>query len=151
MTATSFQPEAPAVEVTDLTVSLVDTGAPVVEHVSFAIGEGELLGLVGESGSGKSTVGLAVLGYARRGLQITGGSVKLGAFELLSLEPKKLRRARGHVVAHVPQDPASSLNPALRIGSQLRDVLEVHREELGDIDIGDRVDELLEDVALPRT
>jgi peptide/nickel transport system ATP-binding protein len=141
--------DAPAVIVDDLTISLAGSQLPVVEGISLSIAEGEILGLVGESGSGKSTVGLAMLGYARRGLRITSGSVRIGALEMLSLGQSDLQRARGRIVAYVPQDPGNSLNPALRIGSQLREVLELHGDELQHVDVDERVDALLRDVALP--
>src|SRR5262249_49921326 len=81
---------------------------------------GEVLGLVGESGSGKTTVALALLGHARRGLRISGGEVLLDGTDLLRLSPGDLRAARGAKVAYVPQDPSAALNPAQRVGTQLR-------------------------------
>src|ERR1035438_1504353 len=95
-------------------------GPPVVSEVSFAVRAGEVLGLVGESGSGKTTVALALLGYARRGLSVRGGEIRLDGVDLLRLGPGELRQMRGAKVSYVPQDPAAALNPALRIGYQLR-------------------------------
>ena len=88
---------------------------------------GELLGLVGESGSGKTTVALALLGYARRGLEVAGGqSARSGASDMVRASRRHLQRLRGAEVAYVPQDPTSALNPALRIGTQLAEVLRAH-------------------------
>src|SRR5215472_7552476 len=115
-----------AVTVEDLQIQIAATGTPVVSEVSFAIARGEIFGVVGESGSGKTTVGLALLGHARRGLRIADGSVLLGDQDILTLGEEQLRRLRGSLVSYVPQDPASSLNPALRIGTQLRQVIEAH-------------------------
>ena len=120
------EPAVPAVAVRDLQVEIEATGTPVISDVSFGIAPGEILGVVGESGSGKTTVGLALLGHARRGLRIAGGSVLLGGHDILALDQEQLRRLRGSLVSYVPQDPASSLNPALRIGTQLREVVEAH-------------------------
>src|SRR6266851_3812864 len=120
----SARPAVSAVAVQDLRIEIEDTGTPVVSDVSFGIAPGEILGVVGESGSGKTTVGLALLGHARRGLRIAGGSVLLGDHDILTLDEERLRRLRGSLVSYVPQDPASSLNPALRIGLQLREVIE---------------------------
>ena len=104
------------VKVESLGISLAFDGAPVVEDVDFDLRPGEVLGVVGESGSGKTTAGLALLGYTRQGLRISGGTVLVNGVDILSQSRKGLRTARGAVVAYVPQDPASSLNPAMRIG-----------------------------------
>jgi peptide/nickel transport system ATP-binding protein len=140
-------PVEAAVSVQDLTIEVAATGTPVVSGVSFEIARGEILGVVGESGSGKTTVGLALLGHARRGLRISGGSVLLGDDDVLALDDEPRRKLRGSVVSYVPQDPASSLNPALRIGIQLREVLQAHAS--GGEDHGARVAEMMREVALP--
>ncbi len=85
-----------------------------------------MLGLVGESGSGKTTVALALLGHARRGLRIAHGEILLDGSNLLSLRPQQLRELRGAEVAYVPQDPAAALNPTLKIGTQLTEALSSH-------------------------
>ena len=141
-------PGGPAVAVEDLQIAVESTGTPVVSDVSFTIAPGEILGVVGESGSGKTTVGLALLGHARRGLRIAGGSVRLGDQSILTLGDEQLRRLRGTLVSYVPQDPASSLNPALRIGLQLREVIEAHTSLAGRA-VDDRVAEMMREVALP--
>ena len=81
-------------EVSGLEVRAQRGGAEVVSDVSFQVRAGEVLGLVGESGSGKTTVALALLGHARRGLRISAGRVCLDGVELLRLGPGDLRRAR---------------------------------------------------------
>ncbi len=101
-------------------------GPPVVSEISFAVRPGEVLGLVGESGSGKTTVALALLGHTRRGLRVSAGEIRLDGTDLLRLRPAGLRQARGARVSYVPQDPSAALNPALRIGYQLREALRVH-------------------------
>jgi len=138
-----------AVEVHDLRVVLASSGTDVVEGVSFAIAPGEVLGVVGESGSGKTTVGLALLGHARRGLRIAGGSVRLGDIDVLELDDERRRQLRGRLVSYVPQDPASSLNPALRIGTQLREVLETHDFGGSQQARTERLAEAMREVALP--
>ena len=135
-----------------LSVVMARSGVPVVTDVSFSVGAGQVMGLVGESGSGKSTVGLATLGYARRGLRIAAGKVMLGETDVLTLSPAELRRTRGRLISYVPQDPASGLNPALRIAAQLREVISIHK---GVLDAGETVDDrarqILEEVNLPLT
>ena len=142
------EPATSAVSVRDLQVQIETTGTPVVSEVSFEIARGDILGVVGESGSGKTTVGLALLGHARRGLRIAGGSVLLGGHDILALGDEQLRRLRGSLVSYVPQDPASSLNPALRIGTQLREVIEAHGNQPGSA-VAERVAEMMREVALP--
>src|SRR5215470_13297043 len=142
------EPAVSAVAVRDLRVEIEATGTPVITDVSFEIARGEILGVVGESGSGKTTVGLALLGHARRGLRIAGGSVLLGDRDILTLDEEQLRRMRGSTVSYVPQDPASSLNPALRIGTQLREVIEAHGNQQ-DSAVSERVAEMMREVALP--
>jgi peptide/nickel transport system ATP-binding protein len=114
---------APRLVVQGLRVAITVSRADVVEDVSFALRAGQTLGLVGESGSGKTTVALALMGYARRGLTISGGRVLVDGQDLLSMPRQRLRAMRGSRVAYVPQDPSSALNPGLTIGTQLGEVL----------------------------
>jgi peptide/nickel transport system ATP-binding protein len=143
---TETGPGLAAVSVQDLQVEIASTRVPVISDVSFDIARGEILGVVGESGSGKTTVGLALLGHARRGLRISGGSVMLAGHDLVTLDEEQRRQLRGWVVSYVPQDPASSLNPALRVGLQLREVLQAHDP---DADHSGRIAEMMREVALP--
>jgi len=113
-------------DVCDLEIRIGQSGADVVSEISLAVAVGEVLGLVGESGSGKTTVALALLGHARRGLSITSGQVRLDGVDLLALPPAELRAARGARVAYVPQDPSAALNPTLRVGTQVAEALRVH-------------------------
>jgi peptide/nickel transport system ATP-binding protein len=139
----------PAVAVQDLRIVLRDTDIDIVDEVSFTIAPGEVLGLVGESGSGKTTVGLALLGHTRRGASIAGGSIRVGDVDILTLSDAARRSVRGRVVSYVPQDPAASLNPALRIGTQLRETLEVHGFGSGSGEREARIAEVMREVALP--
>ena len=122
-------------------------GPAVVSEVSFAVRPGDVLGLVGESGSGKTTVALALLGHTRRGLSVSRGEILLDGLDLLRLRPPRLRQVRGARVSYVPQDPSAALNPALRIGYQLREALRVHRRALA-ADPGKRILEVLSEVRL---
>ncbi|MDQ3432642.1 MAG: ATP-binding cassette domain-containing protein, partial [Actinomycetota bacterium] len=103
-----------------------NAGVPVVDGVDLSAPGGTVLGLVGESGSGKTTVGTALLGGTRRGLQIVDGSVLLEGTDLTTLGPAELRRWRGSRVTYVPQDPTTALDPAMRVGRQVREILDCH-------------------------
>jgi peptide/nickel transport system ATP-binding protein len=140
----------PVLEVEGLRVELEGRDIDIVDEVSFAIRAGEVLGLVGESGSGKTTVGLALLGHTRRGARIAAGHVRVDGADILAYDDRQLRALRGRTVSYVPQDPASSLNPALRIGTQLEETLEAHG--FGDSAAARRarIDEMLDEVLLPR-
>jgi peptide/nickel transport system ATP-binding protein len=118
--------------------------AGIVEEVVLEVRAGEILGVVGESGSGKTTLGLALLGYCKRGTRVDGGKVFVAGRELAGLSPREVRRLRGRTVSYIPQSPASALNPALRVGIQLRECLTGD-----DRTVLERVREVLREVALP--
>jgi peptide/nickel transport system ATP-binding protein len=147
--SSSPPPAGVRLEVRNLEVRLGAAGPDVVNHVSFSVPAGEVLGIVGESGSGKTTVALALLGHARRGLSIRSGQVCLDGVDLLRLRPAQLRAVRGAKVAYVPQDPASALNPALRIGTQLTEALRVHPGIVDDP--AGRIAEVMREVSLDAT
>src|SRR5262249_23697731 len=113
-------------EVKDLEIRLAGSAADVVSEISFTVRSGEVLGLVGESGSGKTTVALALLGHARRGLEIVAGEVRVDGVDLLALRPAEVRAMRGCKVAYVPQDPAAALNPTLRVPALVEEALRAH-------------------------
>ncbi len=119
-----------AIVVEDLRVELLD-GTPVIEQVSFAIGKGKVLGLVGESGCGKTTAAMALLAFARPGSRIAGGRVLLAGDDILALDERALQAVRGARISFVPQDPAGSLNPAMRIGRQVEEMLLKHAPHEG--------------------
>ncbi len=125
------------------------SGHDIVDEVHLTVPGGRILGLVGESGSGKTTVGLAVLAHARGGVRIAGGQITCDGIDVLSLNAEEIRAVRGGHVAYVPQDPSSSLNPAIRIRSQLREVLEVHNFGGSDAARTARITEMMGEVLLP--
>ncbi|HRD62151.1 MAG TPA: ABC transporter ATP-binding protein, partial [Nocardioides sp.] len=111
--------------VEDLGVSLTSRPVDVVDDIDLVLRPGEVVGLVGESGSGKTTVGTSLLGYARAGAIISAGKVLIEDRDVLKLPWKEVRQLRGEEIAYVPQDPASALNPAIRIGKQIVELLEL--------------------------
>ena len=140
--------------VSDLRV-LTNAGDEILHGVDFALSRGEILGLVGESGSGKTTAGLACMGHFREGLKFGSGSVSIWPrgdathLEVGELDEVALRDLRGSRIAYIPQDPALSLNPAMRVGEQIREVLDIHDFGASDRERADRVAEVLVDVGLP--
>jgi peptide/nickel transport system ATP-binding protein len=140
---------APVVEVSDLRVELLSSGVDIVDEIGVQIHSGEVLGLVGESGSGKTTVGMALLGHVRGGGRVGGGSVAIDGRDLSALGADELRHLRGGVVSYIPQDPGTALNPALRIGIQLTEVLDAHAPGWSEDVRRERVREALAEVALP--
>lgn len=143
-----------ALRVKDLRIDLPQ-GGDIVDGVSFDINRGEVLGLVGESGSGKTTVGMALLAYARGGARIAKGEIWIntpkGAVDILAQNERDLRHLRGSAVAYVPQDPASALNPALTLRVQLAEVLEAHLPHLTEAEKIARIQSVMADVDLPST
>jgi peptide/nickel transport system ATP-binding protein len=135
----------PVLVVDDLVVR-TRGGATVLDRACIEVAAGASLGLVGESGSGKTTLAQALLGFVRPGLVIAGGSVRVTGTEMVGLAEVDLRTLRGRLVSYVPQDPASALNPAMRVGAQIRELLSVH---IGNGHDSDRVAELLRRVELP--
>ena len=139
----------PALEVERLRVEIEGEDVEIVDEVSFHVDAGEVLGLVGESGSGKTTVGLAVLGHTRRGAVVTGGDIRIEGRTMLGLSRLQCQALRGELVSYVPQDPASALNPALRIETQLMETLSEHGFGASDEERRARVAETLGEVLLP--
>jgi len=123
-------PVAPLLEVEDLTVAYWQRGRwlEALHDVSLVVGAGETYGLVGESGSGKTTLALAIMRCLSPNGAIRKGRVELGGRDLLSLEESDLQKVWGRQIALVPQNPQSALNPSIRVGEQLAEVL---RHQLG--------------------
>ena len=140
---------ASGLRIIDLRLNVAATGNDIVDGINLTIEKGRVLGLVGESGSGKTTVGLAVLSHARRGVEVAHGQIFCGDTEVLALDNEAKRKIRGELVSYVPQDPASSLNPALRIGKQLIEVLEAHNFGGSDEARKARIKEMMAEVLLP--
>jgi ABC-type dipeptide/oligopeptide/nickel transport system ATPase component len=99
---------------------------PVLRGVQLEIQRGEILGLVGQSGSGKSTLAMAILGLLNKKQATAEGTIRFENSELLQLSERELRALRGRALALVLQSPLSALNPALRVGTQLREAWRAH-------------------------
>jgi len=143
-------PELEAVlKVEGLRIVLDPSGVDIDDDVAMVIHRGEVLGLVGESASGKTTVGTSLLDYQRRGAKIAEGHVEIDGRDILSMDPAALRGVRGAQISYVPQDSSAALNPALRIGTQLMEILEVHGFGKSTTDREQRLAQMMSEVLLP--
>ena len=139
--------DEPALLVDALSVGVRDL--VLLEDVGFALARGERLGLIGESGSGKSLTALAVMGLLPEGLSARG-SVRLpGTGELLQASDRELSRLRGRRLGMVFQEPMTALNPVMRIGDQVAEVMLVHGTQPDRASARSAVLALLEQVHLP--
>ena len=98
----------------------------IVKDLNFNIAPGEVLALIGESGSGKTTTALALMGYARDGCPISGGSIRIGEVDVLGLAPAQQRALRGRSVAYIAQSAAASFNPSRSIMDQVVEPTQIH-------------------------
>ena len=119
-----------------------------VDGVSFSVGAGEVLGLVGESGSGKSVTGFSVMGLIDPPGRIVSGSIRLMGEELVGRSEAELRAARGKSLAMIFQDPMMTLNPVLRIDTQMIEAVQAH-EKVSDAAARARAAEALALVGIP--
>lgn len=98
----------------------------IVKDLNFRIAPGEVLALIGESGSGKTTTALALMGYARDGCRIAGGSIRIGEVDVLALSPAQQRALRGRTVTYIAQSAAASFNPSRSIMDQVVEPARIH-------------------------
>jgi len=99
-----------------------------VEDASFSIGRGKILGLVGESGSGKSVTGFSIMGLVDAPGRVVAGRILLGDRDLRTLAPEEMRRVRGDRIAMIFQDPMMTLNPVLRVDTQMVETIRAHAD-----------------------
>ena len=132
-----------------LRIVLDPSGVDIDDEITLAIRRGEVLGLVGESASGKTTVGTSLLDYQRRGAKIAAGHVEIDGQDVLAMDPPALRAIRGGAISYVPQDSSAALNPALRIGLQLMEILEVHGFGASAAEREARLAQMMAEVLLP--
>ena len=120
------------IAISGLTVSTTDDNRTLVNDVSFSIAPGEAVGVVGESGSGKTLTALTLLGLLPRGVHATAGSVTYAGKDLLHTDEESLRSIRGNEIAMIYQDPMTALNPVMKLGAQLIEVIESHTGDVSD-------------------
>ena len=116
-------------EVENLSISYRNRNGQVhraIDHVSFGLRAGEMLAILGESGSGKSTVALAAAGMLAANARLDSGLIYFRGASIFALPERELRRIRGRHIAVMYQEPASALNPFLKVGDQVAEVLRSH-------------------------
>lgn len=115
-------------DVNNVSIGFADTKPMqmVVNNISFQVDQGEILGIVGESGSGKSMTALSIMGLHKDTARITGGEIIVEGNNLLSMSEKQKRSYLGKEIAMVFQEPMTSLNPVMKIGDQVSEMLAIH-------------------------
>ena len=121
---------------------------PAVDGVSFAVRRGEVLGIVGESGSGKSVTGLSILGLVDAPGRIVGGEIMFGGRNIAGLPERELRAIRGRRIAMIFQDPMMTLNPVLKVSTQMIEAVQAH-EKVSTAEARNRARDALGKVGIP--
>lgn len=122
-------------DISDLTIAF-GRRPPAVKSISLRMGERERLGIIGQSGSGKSVTALAIMGLLPEYARVTG-SIRLGGRELVGLPERAYRGLRGNEISMIFQEPMTALDPTMRVGRQIGEVVALHhRERRGGIRAG---------------
>lgn len=119
--------------INNLSVETTYDSRVLVNDVSLEIEKGEAVGVVGESGSGKTLSALSILGLLPRGVQISSGSILYNGKDLVTCDSETLRSIRGKEISMIYQDPMTALNPVMKLGDQLREVIDSHQSNNSDI------------------
>jgi peptide/nickel transport system ATP-binding protein len=140
----------PLLQVQELTVEFPTRRGLLraLDHVSFEIGPGEVLGVVGESGAGKSLSGAAIIGLLQPPGHIASGRILLDGRRIDDLPYERMRRVRGRQIGAIFQDPLTTLNPLYSVGRQLAETMQTHLG-LSDRDARERSVKWLEQVGVP--
>jgi ABC-type dipeptide/oligopeptide/nickel transport system ATPase component len=117
--------DADALRVDDLTIAY-GAAPPSVSGVSLRVREGEIVGVIGESGSGKSSIALAMMGLLPESARVTAASLNIAGIEMQDATEHDWDEVRGLKASMVFQEPMSALNPCMRIGAQIAEVLQIH-------------------------
>lgn len=120
-----------------------------VDHISFSLDAGEILGMVGESGSGKTMTALSIMGLLPPTAQIASGEILFERKDLILVSEKRMQKIRGDKIVLIPQDPTVSLNPVICVGEQIKEMLRYHRPDIKKKDRRKAVIGLLEMVRIP--
>lgn len=141
----------PIIEVSDLSVSFFnkEKEVSILNNISFAVKANSITAVVGESGSGKSITSLSIMGLLPKIIsKNTSGSIKFNGNELTGLNDKEIQNIRGNEIAMIFQEPMSSLNPSMRCGKQVGEIIQRHTK-LSKSEIKEEVISLFQKVKLP--
>ena len=140
----------PLLDVRDLRTEFRTEHGRIVaaNDVSFALDRGETMGIVGESGAGKSVTARSLLQLIDSPGEITGGQVLLDGDDLLERNESEMQAIRGNKIALIPQDPMSSLNPVLTVGTQIVETI-THHQGVDEDDAREQAVEAMRDVGIP--
>ena len=142
---------APTLEVRNLKTHFFTKAgvAKAVDDVSFTVDKGEVIGLVGESGSGKSVTGFSIIGLVDSPGRVVSGQVLFQGKNLLTLPDEDLRQLRGNRIAMIFQDPMMTLNPVLRVDTQMVETIKAHDSSVSKADALARARDALGQVGIP--
>ncbi len=120
-----------------------------VNGVDLSIKRGEVLGLVGETGAGKTTIAISVLRLLPSKIgSICGGKIVYDGVEIHNANEERMQKIRGNKISMIFQDPMTSLNPSMKVGDQIAEVIQVHYRDLGSAEVEAKVDEMLQLVGI---
>lgn len=143
--------DTPTLDVRDLKTHFFTKAgvARAVDGVSFTVGKGEVVGLVGESGSGKSVTGFSIIGLVDPPGRVVSGEVLYNGQNLLDLSDEGMRKLRGDRIAMIFQDPMMTLNPVLRVDTQMVETIRAHDKSVSKADALARARDALGQVGIP--
>ena len=121
----------PLLQIQDLEISFQKEKifVPVIQKISYELFSNEILGIVGESGSGKSVSSLAIMGLLPKNIsKITNGSIVFEGKNITVVNDKSFQKIRGNKIAMIFQEPMSSLNPSMKCGAQVVEILQQHTD-----------------------
>ena len=141
---------APILEMTGVSITFETRAGSftAVRDFNLTLGAGRKLAIVGESGSGKSTIAMSINGLLAENGRVSGGSIRFGGRDVVGLGEREFRKLRGSEIGLVPQDPMTNLNPLQRIGTQIREVFDIHGTPAGGAPMA-LAAELLDAVGIP--
>ncbi|MTE26098.1 ABC transporter ATP-binding protein [Winogradskyella ouciana] len=145
-------PNQDLLKVNALSISFFGEGIEkkIIKSITFALRQNEITAIVGESGSGKSVSSLAIMGLLPKGIsKITSGSIWFEDYNLVKVDNNAFQKLRGNEIAMIFQEPMSSLNPSMRCGKQVEEIMKQHTK-LSNSEIKTEVIDLFEKVKLPK-